>query len=61
MLTGSLLVPSLLKPGALWDKELMGCFSGMESESFCPSLFGFNAAGIPLQKKCKSKLVLSKQ
>lgn len=37
MLTGSLLVPSLLKPGALWDKELMGCFSGVESESFCPS------------------------
>lgn len=31
MLTGSLLVPSLLKPRALWDKELIGCSSGMEN------------------------------
>lgn len=30
MLTGSFLVPSLLKPGVLWDKKLVGCFSDME-------------------------------
>lgn len=65
MLTGSLLVPSLLKPRALWDEELIGCSSGMENilkkkkkkETFCPPWFDFIATGIPLQKKCKAMLV----
>lgn len=37
MLTGSLLLPSLLKTEVPWDKKLVGCFFDMESESFYPS------------------------
>lgn len=74
MLTGSLLVLSLLKPRVLWDKELIGCSSGMENvkqrkkqtnqtnkKSFCPPWFDFNATGISLQKKSKAMLVLNKR